>query len=56
MKKFCPALFLTYAVVHLACPRATAATMYCGQRVASFALFGTNDLSILSALPPQVVP
>jgi hypothetical protein len=24
--------------------------------VASFALFGTNDLSVLSAIPPQVVP
>ncbi len=23
--------------------------------VASFALFGTNDLSVLSAIPPQVV-
>ena len=26
------------------------------QKVASFALFGTNNLSVLSAVPPQVVP
>ncbi len=26
------------------------------QKVASFALFGTNDLSVLSAIPPQIVP
>ncbi len=24
--------------------------------VASFALFGTNDLSVLSAIPPHVIP
>jgi hypothetical protein len=33
MKKFGPALFLAFAVIHLACLRATAATIDCGQTV-----------------------